>query len=240
VLFRSIIAADLVYRPSHGRGDNCDKISPHDVLVYVQPDGYRPRDSPDLIRCPLWPLLVRRQCLRLPLCLPLCATVCGISFHCKLNTTIPVFRLSAHLGIVETRAREAPLSRTFQYLMADPDVPNSRISSLEFLRGADAEREAAKAAYKASLLHLESVNVDDDIGPACNDEQQKQDIVKEALISLVSLQQIVSSRFEQEQNTSPQPRASRPPMRLGATAPGQYNCNETSSDDYDALGAEGV
>jgi hypothetical protein len=71
----SIMAADLVYRQSHGRGDNWDTISPHDVLVYVQPDGYRPRDSPDLIRCPLWPLLVRRQCLRLPVCL-LPRTVC--------------------------------------------------------------------------------------------------------------------------------------------------------------------
>jgi hypothetical protein len=129
--------------------------------------------------------------------------------------------------------------------VADPDVPNSRISSLEFLRDADAEREriaaeraAAKAAYKASLMHLESVNVDDDIGPACDDEQQKQAIVKEALISLVSLQEIVSSRFAQEQHTTPQPRASRP--RLGAAAPVQHTCNETRSDDYDALGAEGV
>jgi hypothetical protein len=137
------------------------------------------------------------------------------------------------------------LSRKSQYLVADPDVPNSRISSLEFLRDADAEREriaaeraAAKAAYKASLMHLESVNVDDDIGPACDDEQQKQAIVKEALISLVSLQEIVSSRFAQEQHTTPQPRASRP--RLGAAAPVQHTCNETRSDDYDALGAEGV
>jgi hypothetical protein len=171
--------------------------------------------------------------------------VCVISFNCKLNTTIHVFRLSAHLGIVETRDRGAPLSRKSQYLVADPDVPNSRISSLEFLRDADAEREriaaeraAAKAAYKASLMHLESVNVDDDIGPACDDEQQKQAIVKEALISLVSLQEIVSSRFAQEQHTTPQPRASRP--RLGAAAPVQHTCNETRSDDYDALGAEGV
>lgn len=137
------------------------------------------------------------------------------------------------------------MSRKSQYLVADPDVPNSRISSLEFLRDADAEREriaaeraAAKAAYKASLMHLESVNVDDDIGPACDDEQQKQAIVKEALISLVSLQEIVSSRFAQEQHTTPQPRASRP--RLGAAAPVQHTCNETRSDDYDALGAEGV
>ena len=66
----SVIAADLVYRPSHGGDYSCDKISPHEVLVYVQPAGYRPRDSPDLIRCSLWPLLVCRQCLRLPVYLP--------------------------------------------------------------------------------------------------------------------------------------------------------------------------
>ena len=51
------------------------------------------------------------------------------------------------------------MSRKSQYLVADPDVPNSRISSLEFLREADAEREriagereAAKAAYKRGDL----------------------------------------------------------------------------------------
>jgi len=53
----SRIAADFecqthtMHGPVRGGEGSCDRISPHDVLVDVQPECHRPRHSPDWIRC---------------------------------------------------------------------------------------------------------------------------------------------------------------------------------------------
>ena len=44
-------AQSLVRGSGCGGEGSCDRISPHDVLVDVQPECHRPRDSPDWIRC---------------------------------------------------------------------------------------------------------------------------------------------------------------------------------------------